>query len=307
MTSRRGRGPDRDALPWPSRAAVILCADDFGMADGVSRAIEELALARRLSATSAIVTLPCWTDHAPRLVALRPYLAMGLHINLTLGPPLGRSPGLAPGGELASHGALVRKCLIGRIHADEIADEITRQLVRFEETTGFPPDHIDGHQHVHALPSVRDALMKVLVARFPPGRTRPLVRDPADRIGPILRRRRSAMKAQAIAMLSLGFGRRVRAAGFPTNSGFAGVSAFDLDVPYLDELSRAFVARGRRHLVMCHPGYPDEALAELDPVVERRHQELDALFAAPRLDEAIWHVSARPDRVPVEWERALPV
>lgn len=284
---------------------VVLCADDFAISDGVSKGIEELALARRLSATSAIVTLDTWPTHAGRLVALRPFIAMGLHLNLTLGAPLGHAPTLAPDGELDDHVGLLRRCLTGGIGRNELADEIDRQLARFEEATGFPPDFVDGHQHVHALPRVRGALIEVLGARYP--EHKPLVRDPADRPGLIIRRRAAIHKALAIAALSRNFGRQVRAAGFPTNHGFAGVSPFSLDIPYAEEISRSFSWRGPRHLVMCHPGYADAALAELDPVVARRHQELDALFALPRLEEAIWHVEPRADRAAVDWERALPL
>ncbi len=294
-----------DELPGLDPGAnVILCADDYGMTDGVSRGIEELALARRLSATSAIVTLPAWREHAPRLVTLRPFIATGLHVNLTLGAPLGPSPGLAPAGSLPEHMDLVRKCLTGAVSADEIAAEIQRQLDRFEADTGVPPDFIDGHQHVHTLPRVRHALIEVLASRY--AVHRPLVRDPADKPTSIVRRKAGAHKALAIHLLARGFGPAVRAAGFPTNHGFAGVSPFNLDIPYAEELACFFTCRGPRHLVMCHPGYPDAALAELDSVVERRHHELDALFAMPRLDNAIWHVEARADRAPVDWARALP-
>jgi predicted glycoside hydrolase/deacetylase ChbG (UPF0249 family) len=58
---------------------------------------------------------------------------------------------------------------------------------------------------------------------------------------------------------------------------------------------------------MCHPGYADAALAELDTVVARRHQELDALFAMPRLDEAVWHVRRSAGGSVVDWQEALPV
>lgn len=285
-------------------ANVILCADDFAMTEGVSKGIEELALARRLSATSAMVNMPGWQDLALKLADLRPYVATGLHLNLTLGPPLGVSPGLAPDNELPDHMALVRMCLTAAISTCEIAAEIERQLVAFEEATGFPPDFVDGHQHVHALPRVRRALMEVLVERYPG--LRPLVRDPEDKPTRILRRQAAPHKALAISMLSRGFGASARLAGFVTNHGFAGVSAFDLDSPYEEELACFFSHRGPRHLVMCHPGYPDAALAELDPVVERRHQELDALFAVERLDEAIWHVPGGRSRAPVDWEKALP-
>jgi hypothetical protein len=285
-------------------ANVILCADDFAITEAVSRGIEELARARRLSATSAIVTLPPWREDAARLVALRPFVAAGLHLNLTLGAPLAPSPGLAPDGELLDLLPLARGCLTGAIGTDEIAAEIVRQLDRFEQATGMPPDFIDGHQHVHTLPRVRQALLEVIGARYPA--LRPLVRDPGDRPAAILRRRTAIPKAMVIHLLASGFGPMVRAAGFPTNRGFSGVSPFSLNVPFVSELSRFFVARGPRHLVMCHPGYPDATLADLDPIVERRHHELTALFAARRLDEAIWHVQARADRAPVDWERALP-
>lgn len=285
-------------------ANVILCADDFAITEGVSKGIEELALARRLSATSAMVNMPGWCDLAPKLAELRPYVATGLHLNLTLGPPLGASPGLAPDNELPDHMVLVRMCLTAAISTSEIAAEIERQLVAFEESTGFPPDFVDGHQHVHALPRVRRALLEVLGDRYPG--LRPLVRDPEDRPSRILRRQAAPHKALAIGLLSRGFGESARRAGFATNHGFSGVSAFNLDTPYAEELACFFSHRGPRHLVMCHPGYPDATLAELDPVVERRHHELDALFAVERLDEAIWHVPGGKSRAPVDWEKALP-
>lgn len=80
-----------------------------------------------------------------------------------------------------------------------------------------------------------------------------------------------------------------------------------MDSPYGGELETFFQRPGRRHLVMCHPGYADAVLAELDTVVARRHQELDALFAMPRLEEAIWHVRRRSDGPLVNWPEVLPV
>ena len=46
---------------------IILCADDYALTEGVSRAIGELAAARRLSATSVLVTSAHWPAGAPRL------------------------------------------------------------------------------------------------------------------------------------------------------------------------------------------------------------------------------------------------
>jgi chitin disaccharide deacetylase len=178
VTAAKATAAGLQDSPFPIGANVILCADDFALSDGVSRGIEELALARRLSATSAIVTLPDWERHAAVLARLRAYLAIGLHVNLTLGTPLGAMPRLAREDELPGIGALVRESLTGGIRIGEVAAEIERQLDRFTAGTGFPPDFIDGHQHVHALPRVRRALLEVVSARF--SGPRPLIRDPAD-------------------------------------------------------------------------------------------------------------------------------
>jgi hypothetical protein len=72
-------------------------------------------------------------------------------------------------------------------------------------------------------------------------------------------------------------------------------------VPYAEELARAFISPGRRHLVMCHPGHPDAELAGLDPVVERRRMEYDALMRDPDLPERIWRPARGADGPPVAW------
>ena len=273
------------ALP---RGNVILCADDFGISDGVSRGIEDLVHARRLSATGAIVTLPTWGGHAQRLAHLRTQAAVGLHVNLTLAAPLGPMPALAPLGKLPALGAIVRQALLGALDRREIAGEIARQIDAFTQSTGFAPDFVDGHQHVHSLPGIRDAFLDAMAERFP-GRG-PLVRDPADRFASIVRRRAAVVKSLVISTLAAGFGDRARSAGFATNHGFSGVSPFTPGASFDSEVAAFFAEPGRRHLVMCHPGHPDDALRRFDEVVERRAEELASLMRMPGLPEAIWHV-----------------
>ena len=61
--------------------AAVLCADDYALTEGVSRGIEELARAGRLSATSALVTTRHWPEHARRVAGLRRHVQVGLHLN----------------------------------------------------------------------------------------------------------------------------------------------------------------------------------------------------------------------------------
>ena len=56
---------------------------------------------------------------------------------------------------------------------------------------------------------------------------------------------------------------------------------------------------------MCHPGHPDAELASLDPVVDRRRMEYDALMREPRWSEASGGPRAAPT-APFDWSLAEP-
>jgi chitin disaccharide deacetylase len=280
---------------------IILCADDYAMTEGISRAIGELAAARRLSATSVMTTSAHWPRMAPRLLVHRGHLSIGLHVNLTLGQPLGPMPRLAPQGTLPPLSSLTLWALGGVLDAAEIRAEVGRQLDRFEAALGFPPDHIDGHQHVHVLPGVRRAVLAEVVRRYKAHP--PLLRDPSDRVKSILSRRASAAKALTVAALAIGFARSAHKRGLPTNDSFAGFSRFDERQPYAPELEQGLSAGRQRHLVMCHPGHADPELASLDRVVNRRRMEYDALMANPALMARIWRPSRPGDGAPLEWSQ----
>jgi predicted glycoside hydrolase/deacetylase ChbG (UPF0249 family) len=278
---------------------ILLCADDYALTEGVSRAIGELAAARRLSATSALVTSPHWPALAQRLVVHRGRIAVGLHLNLTLCGPLGAMPGFAPGGSFPRRNAVITRALLGLVHTGEIKAEIERQLDAFERHIGFPPDHIDGHEHMHVLSGIRQCLFEVVVRRYP-GR-KPLLRDPSDSHKAIAARGGAQAKALAVAALALRFASGARRRGIPTNRGFSGFSDFDVQVPYAQELEAALRQPGPRHIVMCHPGHADAELAALDPVVDRRRMEYEALMRDASLVERLWRPSRGPDGPPVDW------
>ena len=281
---------------------IILCADDYAITEGVSRAIGELAAAQRLSATSVLVTSKHWPATAPRLNVHRRHLSVGLHLDLTLGTPLGPMPKLAPNGKFPGLQALLARALLGLVDREEIGKEIARQLDRFEQGMRAPPDHIDGHQHVHVLSGVRQALLETVRGRYPS--RPPLIRVPADRHATISARGMAVRKALMISALAAGFGRKAREAGLPINDTFAGVSDFDVKRPFADELRAAMTEPGRRHLVMCHPGHPDPELADLDPIVDRRRMEYEAIMRDPGLPQVIWRPARAADGPALEWPDA---
>jgi predicted glycoside hydrolase/deacetylase ChbG (UPF0249 family) len=263
---------------------VALCADDYGLSFGVSVGILKALSAGRLTAVSAIVTGVRWPAMGRDLIRNDPDADLGLHLNLTLGRPLGPMATFAPQGKLPSVSAVIRQSVLGRLPVEEIRAEIDRQLDRFEAVIGRPPDHVDGHHHVHMFKGVREPLLQALVARGLAGRV--WLRNAGDAPHRIALRRTQARKALSVRSLGAGFGRAAQAQGFTLNDGFAGFSSFRSDRDYARAFETYLRAPGRRHLVMCHPGHVDEDLKAQDAVTITREQEL-AFLLSPRLPEML--------------------
>ncbi len=261
----------------------ILCADDYGMTEAVSRGLLEVAAAGRISAASAMASLPDWRRAAGDWSAARPDVDLGLHVTLTVGAPLGPMPRLAPGGAFPGVGALAAAALSRRLPREEVEAEIGRQIDAFCDATGAAPTHVDGHQHVHVLPGVRTALFAALERR---GLAHVPMRDSSDAPGRIARRRAFCGKAAKVNALAAGFRRAANRAGHALNQGFAGYSDFAPDRYDARRFASYLAAPGPRHLVMCHPGRVDDALRRLDPVTDAREREL-AFFLSPEFADLL--------------------
>ncbi len=258
--------------------SFTLCADDYALSPGVSQGILEALRAGRLTATSVLVTRPSWPVGARALLEYRAKADIGLHLNLSLGSPLGPMPAFAPCGRFPELGKIVRAALRGKLPQAEIREEIARQIDNFCEHFGAAPDFLDGHCHIQILPQIRGALFAALDEKGLAGKL--WLRDSCDSVVRIVRRnRRELTKALGIAWLGQGFAAEAAARGFLTNDGFAGFSSFGSGRDYAADFARYLRAPGKRHLIMCHPGYCDEELAAADPVTLEREQELRFLLS----------------------------
>lgn len=253
----------------------VLCADDFALTEGVSRSILALLERGKLSATGAMTNRPHWRSLAGELGAFSGQADLGLHLNLTCAAPLGAMARLAPGGELPGLPELARAAVSSTTVRREIAAEIARQLDAFEDRLGRAPDFVDGHQHVHVLPGVRRAVLDAVRRRYPAGSV--YLRDPADSAGAIRARGIAVTKALVIAGLAFGFRPAALKREIKVNRGFSGVAPFDPARDFGADLARFLLMPGPAHLVMCHPGFVDDELARLDPVIATRPVEHAAL------------------------------
>jgi chitin disaccharide deacetylase len=262
-----------------------LCADDFALTAGISRSILELLGAGRLSATGAMTNRPHWKTMARELGAFSAKADLGLHFNLTCAAPLGEMPVVAPAGNLPTLPLLAKAALTSSLARRQIGAELERQLDAFEDGLGRPPDFIDGHQHVHVLPGVRQIVLGAITRRYGQGRV--WLRDPSDKPAAIARRGVAVAKALVITGLAKGLRGQAKRRGIPLNQGFSGVSPFDPARDFGADFRRFLAFPGPRHLVMCHPGFIDDELAALDPVIATRPLEHAYLMSEQMLENGL--------------------
>ncbi len=261
----------------------MVCADDYGLAPGVSEAIVELIQAGRLSATSCMSARPDWRRAAPALRALmaRTPADVGLHLTLTDQPALSAAGRRIWGERLPPLGRLLAAALARRLPADAVSAEIRAQFDAFEDAWGDAPDHVDGHQHVHVLPGVREALIAELLRRHPRGRV--WVRNCVEPPLRCLQRGEATGKALFISALGRGLARCLREAGLPCNEGFSGLHDFSIERPFAAKMRRFLAGTGPRALVHVHPGRVDATLRACDPLTTPREAELAYLASTDYL------------------------
>jgi len=162
---------------------LIVNADDYNLSPGVSAGILEAHRRGILTSTTALVNLP-GLEGASRAAATCPALGVGLHLNLTLGPPC--APAAEVPGLLGADGCFRRepKRVPAEASPHEVAREWEGQLARFRAVFGRGPTHLDSHHDVHAHPRLFPVALRLARAAGLPLRaqTAPL-REEARRQG----------------------------------------------------------------------------------------------------------------------------
>jgi predicted glycoside hydrolase/deacetylase ChbG (UPF0249 family) len=279
-------------MPAAASRHLTVCVDDFGLHDGVNQAVCQLVAQGRVTAVSCLVDGLAWAGGVAQLRQVAGQGAsrradVGLHLNFseTLMPPerTGSAWAARPVSRLIAASCL-RQLDVAVLRAD-----IDRQWRAFEAQWGQAPDFIDGHQHVHQLPQIRDALFAAIDARRAQLPSDFWLRD----CGTSVRRQARAgvplavaLKAGVIATLGSGALRRLAARrGLRTSGGLLGAYPFNTDVAGYLALWQAWLklvpARGAHGdqggLLMCHPA---SQLVQGDAIAAARRVEFEALRGA---------------------------
>lgn len=150
-------------MPQP-KVKLVVTGDDFGYCERRNQGIVDCFRAGGISNVSLLVNAVS-AKHAADL-AKRYNIPIGLHANLSEGLPVSQK---LTGSTLLNkdgffHGKMGFREVLqsGQLKMSEVDLELRAQVNRFCELIGHMPDHMDGHQHVHVLPEVREVFARVL-------------------------------------------------------------------------------------------------------------------------------------------------
>jgi predicted glycoside hydrolase/deacetylase ChbG (UPF0249 family) len=144
---------------------LIINADDFGYCPNRDAAIIDL-LEQKLISSASLLVNGFDADQAAQYAKMHD-VPIGIHLNLTEGRPVTndvRRIESLVNADGFMHGkfGLRHKLREGRIQLEHVENEIEMQLNKYKELTGgIPPNHIDGHQHIHVHPAIVESVARL--------------------------------------------------------------------------------------------------------------------------------------------------
>lgn len=245
---------------------IIVCADDFAQSAEIDAGIITLMEQGKLSATSCMTSSPRWQQAAKSITQnIRMKADIGLHLDFT---HFNSSYSLA---------ALILLAEARGLSKQHLYLTINQQLDSFEESLGAAPDYVDGHQHVHQLPQIRDALLHTLAQRYHPHLPWIRIAKPPAQDG---------LKAIVISALGANaMTRQARKLGFKHSCFLLGVYGFTGNSKsYLANLGR-WLRIAAQHtnsdipVLMCHPAKQMASFSHAhgDPIYSARINEFEIM------------------------------
>jgi predicted glycoside hydrolase/deacetylase ChbG (UPF0249 family) len=242
-------------------ARLIICADDYGLNQSVNQAILQLIQSNKLTATSCMVKSPIWQASASQISKdIRQKAAIGLHFDLT---EFGLSMPLAK---------LMWQCASRMVNRSWVEQEIREQLDRFESSLGFAPDYLDGHQHVHQFPVVREVLIEEIIRRYPNKKPWLRIAKPP---------RKTSTKSWLIDLMGAkALKQKAIQANIACSDYLLGIYDFNLTEAEYMQAFQVWIKQASQlssSVIMCHPGFSESSEIRLDAIAAARAEEFKGL------------------------------
>ncbi len=265
---------------------LIVSADDLGWTDGVNRGIVEAFRNGIVTSTSLLANGAAFAGGV-QAARSAPGLGVGVHLNLSDGPPAADRETVASllnvDGEFAGgpESLLLRRVRRGLLLA-EVENEWNAQIQKVRDA-GIAPTHLDGHKHVHMLPGLFELALR-LAKRHNIGAIRvsleasslrtALASGARQNVGMVMKQ---GVQARGLKLLARDAREQAARTGISTADYFCGIAQ-------TGELTREGVEQFVKCLpdgtteLMCHPGYADAALQKTPTrLQDSRQTELQIL------------------------------
>ena len=265
---------------------LIVNADDLGWTDGVNRGIADAHRQGLVTSTSLLANGRAF-DSALDVARGNPALGVGVHLNLSDGPPTA-SPenvrGLLNSENCLEDGpeTLLLRIASRSLPLEEIEREWDAQIQKVREA-GIHPTHVDGHKHVQMLPGLfeiavrlakKHGIRAIRVSHEESRLRAVLATDGEQKTGVVLKQ---GVQARGLKLLAPDAREMANRQGLVTTDYFCGIAQTGV-------LHRTGVERLLESLpdgtteLMCHPGYFDDALhASPTRLQKSRQTELQIL------------------------------
>jgi len=147
---------------------IIINADDFGLCEGVNEAVAQAHSEGVLTSATIMANMPAASE-AVKIAKEMPTLGVGVHLNLTEGPPVSEEACVerlidADGRFACSPIRLSLLSLAGHRIRNAIRAELAAQI-QWLIDRGLKPTHLDSHEHIHAIPALFSIVYQ-LAGRF---------------------------------------------------------------------------------------------------------------------------------------------
>jgi chitin disaccharide deacetylase len=265
---------------------LIVNADDLGWTEGVNRGIVE-AHREGLVTSATLLANGRAFDSGIDAARKNPELGIGVHLNLSDGPPAAPAdqvPGLLnAAGEL--HGgpeSLLLRIGSRSLPLDEVEREWDAQIRKIREA-GISPTHLDGHKHVQMLPGLFELALRlakkhgiraIRVAHEDSRLRSALSAGASHNASVVLKQGLQARGLKLLAWDARGLADRE---GVTTSNYFCGIAQTGQLTREGIEKLLEILPEGTTEL-MCHPGYVDEELRKTATrLQDSRKTEMDIL------------------------------
>jgi len=247
---------------------LIVNADDLGWTEGVNRGIAVTHRKGLVTSTSILANGRAFAS-ALGVARLNPELGVGVHLNLSDGPPTATAEEvrglLNDAGNLAGgpESLLLRIASRG-LSFKEVEREWDAQIRKVRES-GISPTHLDGHKHVQMLPGLFEIALRLakkhgiraIRVAIEDSKLRSMLSSGGEQNTSVVLKQ--GVQARGLKLLARDAREMADRAGLATANYFCGIAQTGVLTREGVEQLLENLPEGTTEL-MCHPGYADEEL-----------------------------------------------